>query len=580
MTQHDKDVFDLFKVIVLNETQKLIKQAHVGSHMGWATNFKPDRTQSDFLDAVTAPVDVHTLFTLQERSTLNTSELVLRQIEHYFSNYITGDCQGSLMINNKLTTLAVVRGVTRDDLRCMVLDLLYTNAPVKDANIVRNIIRHYNFKFDFDKIANNELRIALFNPKVDTLENGDDVVRYLVEATTGQQMVIKSKEVISQMTANAYVIPAQFISRHELPLANVFNRHKKLILSLKAAKSLRRAINRVTRLSKKAHKPVHAGINKRFLALALNDASFDMNVLDKISVRDKLKFLNVLGYKRSGSTIDAFIVRNGKIHVRDDRPVYAIADITRVEKAVIESLKLDLSALKNKNILLDKAVHYGLPVTRKQTIGNLPYGTTVNTDDRISSGIYWRNEWGATDLDLSTIDVNGTRTGWGDIRGYNAKDILFSGDVVDAYDGAMEFMTSHSSEYGIFVNIFRGKTGAKTELVIGEPTTSISKSNDQWMDKVNIREQTTLNSRGMVLGFVQGSKFVVYQGRMNNRCISGGKEPVVERGMAKWWTINELFDTLDIKYSIDKCSDTCYDYDLTYSGISYDKLEDILLKCV
>lgn len=570
----DKQVFELFKVMVLNKGQSLATKPVLDHGMAWAANFNPNTSQSTFLKSVTAPLDVNTLFTREERETVDPFVLISHQLNHYIKTYGLGwDGQDDLVVNGQIVTLTYVRGVTEDELKGMIQDLLYANAPVKDAIVVRDLVRHYGVEYNFAKIANNEVRIALFDPAKDTLTDGDDVVRYLVETATGQPMVIKSREVIDGMNLGYRKISADFIARHEQPLARVFNRHKRLILALKRTPELRRAINRITRLSKKAHKPLHTGINKRFLALALNDAAFDMGVLDQIGVRDKLKFLNVLGYKRAGSNLDAFVVRNGKIHVRDDRKVYDAADIDRVENAVLTSLKKDLAHLKGETILLDGSVHYGLPITRKQTLGNLPFGTTVKMDGGISAGVYWENSWGATDLDLSTIDVDGTRTGWGSYRGYAAKDVVYSGDVTNATNGAMEFMTSNGASYGLFVNIYSGQTGAETELVIGTD----NGGRRRWMTDVKIREKTSLASRGMVLGFTQGSDFVVYQGRMTNNRVSGGRQPIVERGMAQWWTVNDLFDALDIDYSLDREAETCYDHDLSYNGVSYDKLEKLLL---
>ena len=222
--------------------------------------------------------------------------------------------------------------------------------------------------------------------------------------------------------------------------------------------------------------------------------------------------------------------------------------------------------------MLDPQVDYGLPISNKQTIGHLPFGTRIiGSENDISSGIYWENSWGARDLDLSTIDIDGFRTGWGDISGYdNSNPVTFSGDIVDATDGAMEFMTSSNKSYGLFVNIYSGEVGCGVELVVG------TKSSDHWMKDTVIREKTTLDSRGSIVGFVQGKDFIVYKGRMSYNNTSGDRErAIVIRGMSDFWTISKLFNALNINYGLDNKPNKVYNKDLSYKGVTFDKLQSL-----
>ena len=317
-------------------------------------------------------------------------------------------------------------------------------------------------------------------------------------------------------------------------------------------------------------------INKTFVAKALADKSFDMSVLDKISIRDKFKYLNLLAYKRKQNSVDAFVIRNGKMHIEPNRKVWDKTAINRVEDAVVTSLKADLAHLNGKKILLDQKVKYGLPTSRNQTVGQLPFGTRVSVgSERISAGMYWENEWGANDLDLTTIDTDGNRTGWGQYSGYDRNNpITYSGDVTNAYSGAMEFMTSKSTSYGLFVNIYSGQTGCEMEVVVGADS-----DKSKWIGDIAIREKMKLNSRGNIIGFVHDNEFVVYSGRLgDSRVQSRGKNPMVERGLSNFWTVNDLFDLLEIDFEVDKDPKVSYNYELTYEGFSFDKLESLLLK--
>lgn len=282
-------------------------------------------------------------------------------------------------------------------------------------------------------------------------------------------MLIKSSEVIREVNSNANNIQSKFLQKHEVQLSQVFNRHKRILIALKTGASnkfVKTLINRIGHLSKNTHIPIKENKNKTFVNDVLKDGKVNV---DALTLRDKFKILNLLEFKLLGLSVDIFTIRNGRIHIEVDRPVYNQQKINSVIDLLIQSISNDLLHLKDKVIVLPDNIDYGLPVSRKQSLGHLPYGTTIKIDDKcISSGIYWQNDWGARDLDLQAIDISCVRTGWGQISGYNGlSGIDFSGDLVNAENGAMEFLTSNSEHYGLFVNIFNGNVGAKSHIVVG-----------------------------------------------------------------------------------------------------------------
>jgi len=467
-----------------------------------------------------------------------------------------------------IITPKFIKAVSIDEVAGMVRKLLYTNAPIKDTDQITFLINELDIDYDVNLIMNNELRIALYR-KGDVFTNGDDAVRYICYKTSEHPMLIKSKEVIDKVkTFN----DSKFIESHVHVLAQVFNRHKKIIMVCKN-KRTKSVINRISKLSKTLHVPIVESVNKKFISLALG-GKVDASVLNHVSVRDKFKYLNLLEYKLLQRKTDAFVIRNGKIHVKNDRKVFDVDKINDVKQMVIDSLANDFVHLKDKTILMDSEVDYGLPVSRKQTIGNLPFGTSVTIEDgKISSGVYWENDWGATDLDLSTIDHEGNRVGWGQLSGYDkTNDVSFSGDMTYASEGAMEFMTSSTSDYGLFVNIFSGNRSAGYEIVVGR------NGKNNWIKDVVIREKDTLKSRGCIVGFVNGNKYTLYSGTLNDNSwsVNGKSEAIVQRGAAKFWTVKELFSEIGINFVVDKEDGINYDYDMSYKGFSYDKLENLM----
>ncbi len=570
------NVLKLFNALVVSDETSVgeVDTTYV-EKFGVITNFKVDAHQHYALAHQFQPLPIRTLFGRVERDTASIFSLITKQILHYVEVYgLNRPGLFDLEVEEgKIVSLRFVRGVTVTELGDMVRELLYTNAPVKDAAMVYNIIKDFSIDFDVNKVANNELRVTLYDVSKHVFTNGDDAVRYIALKATGNSMLIKSKQVVEAVKKSTGVTSA-FFEKHENALAQVFNRHKAIILAAKN-KYNRTAINRITRLSKTKHVPIHEPIGKRFVSLALAGKA-DAPALKKVSIRDKFKMLNLIEYKKMGHDTDAFIVRNGKVHLESGRAVRDLTGLDRVRGMILFSLEEDLAHLNGKTILLDSTVDYGLPVSRKQSMGNLPYGTTITvTDGRISSGVYWHDDWGARDLDLSTIDNAGHRTGWGSYSGYSKTNpVTFSGDMTSAYKGAMEFMTSTGVDYGLFVNIFSGQSGAGFELVVGRD------GKDRWIEDVVVREKSQLDSRGNVIGFVKGNKYVVYQGRLNDNrwSVDNKASAVVARGTSEFWTVSKLFDALDIKYVLDKDADVAYDYDMSYAGFSYDKLEALLLK--
>lgn len=565
------DVLDLFNCLVVNEDQLSNGPYVQHADIGVVTDFDPTNEQSAVLEAAFKPLNLHTFFTREERETASLEHLLVKQLLHYIEVYGLG-MPGLFDLTASQGTVIVMRfvqGITVDDLTEMVQNLLYTNAPVKDAAQLKRIIDDHGLTFDINEVKNNEMRVALYRPGVDTFKSGDDAVRYICYRATGETLLIKSPEVIEAVAGAA--LPSDFFVRHEMSLAEVFNRHKRIILAAKGKKTAR-AINRITRLSKTRHVPIQESVAKTFIhkALVFGELYNASEALKFVTLRDKFKYLNLLAQRRVQSKTASFKIRNGKVHTRTDRPVYPLEDISRVEMMVLASLAESLGFLKDKTILLDKNVDYGLPVSRKQTVGNLPFGTQVTSPgNEITSGMYWENDWGARDLDLSTIDMEGNRVGWGEISGYQDDGIIYSGDLTDARNGAMEFMTSRNKDYGLFVNIFSGETGSKMELVVGSNQTK-----KQWIDEPIIREKHTLNSRGSVIGFVKGKTFVVYAGRLNNRQVSG-INPIVNESRADFWTLQRLFSVIGIDFDVDRQDEVVYDHDLSYKSFSFDKLEAV-----
>jgi len=558
---------------------------------GFVTDFTPSSLQLTLLQATFKPINLVTLYT-QSEATENLEHLFVKQVLHYLEVY---DLREPGLFNlevkgGKSTVLRFVKAATPAEIVDLVSKLLHTDAPIADVTPVVTLVRELNIAYQLDKLPNRELRIALFNPETDVLGNGDDAVRWLCWRATGNTLLIKDPKTVRAVQAFAFsannrALVSTFLGAHAKELAQVFNRHKKLLIPLKAAGGeASRLVNRLSRLSKRLHVPVGLPASRTVIARAARGEAVD---LARSSLRDKFRYLNLIEYKLLGLPIDVFAIRNGKLWRALDRPVLDAQRLVALRAQVLESLKDDLAPLRKQRILLDAHVDYGLPISRKQTLGNLPFGTAlcVEADKKISVGIYWRNEWGATDLDLSALTEDGERIGWGSASSYGREDITFSGDVTDAREGACEFMTvdpSIGNRYGLMVNIYSGEDTAETEIIAGYPRVarsrrarelSAAKVADSWQDRTLLREKITLTSNQTLIGFLRGDRFVIFSGRLSSARVSGGRQPVVARGLTDLWTVGKLFKAVGVSFDTEPQLGMQYAHDLRYRAFSLDKLE-------
>ena len=576
-------VLDLFKTVVVSQDQKVKNYNFDLISRGIVLDFNPTILQKEGLKSYFQPLNVKTLFSVDEAENASPEELITKQFLHYIEVYGL-NAPGLLNLEvseGRKVSITFVSGIVQEELSEKVWSLVYSNAPIKNVPALKNVVDEYKIDVDVNKIRNNEFRCMMFDENKHVFASGDDAVRYLVYKATGSTLLIKDRKTVDAMShlKNRSFLPS-FLENHALQLSRVFNRHKRLLIPLKNT-TTRTVINKITRLSKQNHVPIHEALNKTFLNRALSKGVTEQEILGmlnsgSITLRDKFKYLNLLEWKSHRLSIDSFVIRSGKIHNESGRKVHEISDLARVMRCVIASLKEDFAHLHDKVIVLDENVDYGLPISRKQTVGNLPFGTRIaasNFGSSLSYGVHWRNDWGACDLDLSMVDMKGQRTGWGAYCTYaeGRSDVVFSGDVTFAPDGAMEFFdVKKGANFGLFINIFSGEVGAECELVIG------TKSKKQWIEDVVIREKTKLESRGSILGFIQGKDFIVYQGRLNDKVANfGEKNPLIEKSAMNQWTVKRLFETIGVNYLVDTIEDM--DYNLSYNSFTYDKLEELLL---
>lgn len=550
---------------------------------GIVCDFEPDAQQLKLLEKLHEPINIkNTLFTFNQAVFLDVQDKIQAQISEYILSYRFG---GAFIRSRKKTTVETrfITGITKDKLETMLKKVIVKPMAMRseDVELLSEIISEQLGTLDFAQVKSNELKVKLLSKFLDKGErivgvSGDDLMRFVVMKYTGSTLLIKSRGVLDVILESPEeLVDPQFYFDYAKELAPCFNRLKPIMLALrKKSPKARKAINKISRMSKHLHKPVGMPRSRTFLA-DMYKGNYEQGMPEDFTVFDWFRILNAIAVKQAGLENDVFQVRNGKVWYQPRDKQLSKTWLKQTEGKVLERLAEKLNHLKAENIKLPNYIRLGLPITEKQSIGALPFGTVISTKqyaEAISLGIYWENSWGAHDLDLSIINISGQRTGWGNAASYQREDIIFSGDITNAPEGAMEFMTvNRPTSFGLFVNIYSGAVGCRCKLVIG----SRDRKNAQWIDDVYIGEMTQLNSRGNVIGFLNPqNEYIVYQGRLGSAHTSSpSNKAIVDKALVSLWTLDRLFSAIGLHF--DKTQKPTID--LSYDSISFDKLAQLCL---
>ena len=335
--------------------------------------------------------------------------------------------------------LIVIKGITTDKIKEKVMDMLQSGIALKEDTIdcIMDIIKNIHFSFDgeLDTIKNKEVLCRVCSLMDRVPKNPTEFVRYLVYKTTGNTLLIKSKEVIEDVKTHASEISSTMMYDCGLEsLATVFNRFKPIFLALRKNYELKPSINKIRKLAKKHHKPIPEDLLNNITAKLNKKESISksefLDELDKVNVFRKIRLAYALKYRTADVSSILYKIRNGKGYAKDFNFTMK-KQANEICEYVLDSIINDIRPnVENKIFYIPKNVSYTLPATEKQFTGNLPSGSSVSIDKNMIFGIHWNNVGDyRVDLDLALISKDG-KMGWD--GSYRDEGILFSGDITDA----------------------------------------------------------------------------------------------------------------------------------------------------
>jgi hypothetical protein len=479
-------------------------------------------------------------------------ELFIEQIMHYISTY-GSNFQDEIYIPDEILNIPdlkikykVIKGYTADEMTKKCLGLLRSGAALKEETIndlLSILVDELNYEFTGKEgIKNKEaiIKIAdLYNVlPTDVME----FFRYIIYRATGQSLLIKSKDLINEIKSTNFNPSAQFNKYGLSKLAEIFNRFKPLFLAFK--NQCPKTINKITKLSKTYHKPlIQNPLNNVTNSFIDSD---DYHWLDNATPFALFKALSACYARKNGQDSFVYRIRNGKSWTQQNKTSPAAKHNFNI---LIEYLKkrFDLSELK---VFLPENIKYALPTSEKMFVGNIPTGTRFY-GNKLAVGIYWENSWGANDLDLSGLNIGG-KIGWNSMYNQNEGDLMYSGDITSAPNGAVEYLYANNglrTPTLVNNNVYSGKNDCEYKIIIGKGDKI---SHDYMMNPNNLFAEIKCKSiqKQMIIGMVIPKKqrqcFVVLNFGSGNARVSGNSQlsNIATKALYQQWSKPYSFNKL------------------------------------
>lgn len=511
-------------------------------------------------------------------------ELFLEQIQHYISTY-GSNFKDEIYIPNEVLNVPnlkiifkVIKAYTKEELIEKCLFLLKSGIALKEETIndVLSILVD-ELKYEFtgkEGIKNKEaiIKIAdLYNvlPQ-DTME----FFRYIIYRSTGQSLLIKSNDLIEAIKDSNYNPTAQFNKFGLKRLSEIFNRFKPLFLAFK--KHCPSTINKIAKLSKKFHKALVQNPLNNVTNKLLNLE--DLHWLDNATIYALFKALSACYSRKNGQDSFIYKIRNGKSWVKENKINTEICE--KNFKSLLDYLKRRVN-LKDKKFYLPKDIKFALPTSEKMFVGNIPVGSKFY-GEKLAVGIYWEDKWGARDLDLSGINIDG-KVGWNSSYNQGIGSLMYSGDITSAPNGAVEYLYANeglNEPTLVKNNVYNGKNDCGYKIIVGKGD-EITK--DYMMNPNNLFMEAKCNSvqvqtiLGIFLPEEKGQSFVLLNFGAGHIRVSGNSEisNIATKALLQQYkdfiSLNVILPKLGAKI-VEESEEADYD-------LSLDKLEkDSLIK--
>lgn len=464
----------LFNSVVLKETNEkpfISEQGFViESGALWAKNEIINFYKNEKLDGYGLNKTFHKSWNTIFRS--SRTDLLIEQIRHYISTY-GSDFQDEIYIPNEVLEIPnakvvfkVVKAYPKEVMIQKCLQLLQSGIALKEEtinDILTILVDELSYEFTGNDIIKNKEAIVKIADMCGVIPNDNlEFFRYIIYRATGESLLIKSKEVIDAIKNSNYNPAVQFEKFGLEKLAEIFNRFKPLFLAFKT--KCPKTINKISKLSKVYHKPLVTNPLNYVTSIILNKED-DLHWLDNSTPFALFRAISSCHTRINGQNTFAYRIRNGKSFIKTNE-VSRAAWINH--DFLIDYCRIRFSLI-GKRYFLPHDVEYALPTSEKMFVGNIPTGSKF-FGETLAVGVYWENQWGAHDIDLSGLNIGG-KVGWNAAYKQGNGDLMYSGDITNAPNGAVEYLYAKNGLNEptlVNSNVFSGQGNCGYKIVIGK----------------------------------------------------------------------------------------------------------------
>lgn len=476
--------------------------------------------------------------------------LLMHQLNHYFTTYglqsLGVDSEYVYFPDEVLdvpelrkTPVRIIRGLPAPELGERCLELLRSGVALAEETIkgILELLRELDYRpTTLAGIQNREAMVRLADQFGLVPDTPVALLRFLVYKSTGSTLLIKNEATCEAITKLTPFIGEAVEQVGLERCAQIFNRFKPLWLSFKNNPRNVWTVNRLSKLAKRHHRPLAPDLLNELTARdELDPAELD-DALARTNNFRRARLLLALHRRLTKPTHRLFRIRNGTCYATPHesevpphrRRIWEMA-YPQVQQSLLAGLNV-----AGRTFVVSPDVRIALPTSEKMFVGNLPAGSQLTTRDPLTVGIYWENDWGATDLDLSAVGTE--KVGWN--AAYNREGITYSGDVTNAPEGATELLRFGKLVQDpqlVQVNVYSGEMKSGFKIIAGRAA-EISENYMLRPDELLLETRTEAVQRQTVLGLFlpaansAGGRFVLTNVGMGNLHVSS-KNPVSD--MAK-----------------------------------------------
>lgn len=554
-------------------------------------------------------------------SEASIEHLFMEQIIHYITTYgfeamgiydedsvyIPNERLDLPDIDTEKIRLVVIRGYTKQELKEKLLDLLKTGIALHKDTItdIIDVALFVNLdEEEIENIKNKEIRAALYDYLNLFPKNPAEFLRHIVYRSIGKTLLIKNSATIEEIKSKDNLGILNLFNRYEAKfglerLAEVFYRFKPIFLAFKVNHQLNHIINRIRKLAKKHHKAMKIDYLNEITAEIKRGSEIDLErlklELNRVNIFRKIRLAYALKFRSKDVSAILYRIRNGKAYAKDFQFSEKIV-AERILNFVLDSIIDDISKnVRGKKIYIPEYVTYTLPATEKQFTGDLPSGTSISVPQNMLFGIYWKDvnnifQHHRIDLDLSVISPTTGKIGWDVSYRTQERDILFSGDITAAPNGASELFyvkNLNPHELILFVNYYNFDKEISVPFKIMVAIEQVEEFGSNYMvDPNNIVAvaKTKIDQQQKVLGLMisteEGCKFYFAETNLGRSISSYGSSPVIENSrkyLLDFYTntisLNDILKRAGARI-VDDTKDC--DVDLSLENLEKDKIIGLL----